>query len=176
MTKVVEKVVAENDIEAIILDIQQGLETKFQGDRQKAQQIQTDAAQLRERRAHLLDLVEKRQKKYKEVDPEIQTINQSITALECDAILADNNLKLLELVKDEAGIRGALTNLKTYLEPTDPDDTQELLDIVVRNVQVTSTHALLNYGPKDLDKPEGQQEQSDRISLAGNINQNRRQS
>ena len=87
---------------------------------------------------------------------EIDRMDQQSAALEYQAKISRRELDSHEFVSDEDRIRENVGQVETYLE-ADPEDTAEMINLLIREIQVGQDHAVVNYkGPLPKEgHPEG---------------------
>ena len=87
---------------------------------------------------------------------EIDQMDQQSAALEYQAKISRRELDSHEFVSDEDRIRENVGQVETYLE-ADPEDTAEMINLLIREIQVGQDHAVVNYkGPLPKEgHPEG---------------------
>ena len=62
-----------------------------------------------------------------------------------ESMVARNELEKIEFIGDEVALRECLKNPETYMGAEDPEDAQELLNLVVREVTVDNGRATILY-------------------------------
>ena len=72
-------------------------------------------------------------------------MDRATAGLAFESIVARNELEKIAFVSDEQGIRDAATSVDTWLGGNNPEEAQELLDLLVQKVTVGSESALIVY-------------------------------
>ena len=113
--------------------------------RQRMEQAEAAIAEANAKRPAFLQLVEDGDKTYQDVAAEIDELDRTTAGLAFESIVARNELEKIAFVSDEKGIRDAATSVDTWLGGNNPDEAQELLDLLVQKVTVGSESALIVY-------------------------------
>ena len=109
------------------------------------EQAEAAIAKANARRPAVLHPVEHGAKTYYDVAEEISQLDQITTGLAVESMVARNELDKIDFIRDEDGIRETASNPHTYLEGNNPDEAQELLDLLVRKVRVDTEFAVIIY-------------------------------
>ena len=113
--------------------------------RQKMEQAEAAIAEANAQRQAFLQLVENGDKTYQDVAADIDELDCTTAGLAFESIVAKNELEKIAFVCDEQGIRDAATSVDTWLGGNNPEEAQELLDLLVQKVTVGSESALIVY-------------------------------
>ena len=138
--------------------------------RQRMEQAEAAIAEANAKRPAFLQLVEDGDKTYQDVAADIDELDRTTAGLAFESIVARNELEKIAFVSDEQGIRETATSMDTWLGGNNPDEAQELLDLMVQKVMVSSRSALVVYHvPMPTDAhPEGIAE--DLVQLYPSVN------
>lgn len=109
--------------------------------RQKMEEAEATISALNNHKAEVLLHAEKGLKTSTEVEEEINEINRSTVGLVHASLAARDELDMLEFVSDEEGIKETVLDFETYLAPSNAEDFQELLLLVIKEVQVNTASA-----------------------------------
>ena len=113
--------------------------------RQRMEEAEATISALNKRKAEVLQQVKQGIKTLGEVDEEINEINKSTIGLAYESLAARDELDMLEFISDEAGIRETVLDYETYLATSSAEDFQELLELVIKEIQVDTMSALIIY-------------------------------
>ena len=110
--------------------------------RRKMEEAEATITALNKRKAEVQQHVKQVIKTLGEVDEEINEINRSTIGLAHVSLVARDELDMLEFVSDEAGIKETVLDCETYLAPSNAEDFQELLLLLIKEIQVDTTSAM----------------------------------
>ena len=161
----VDRVMTEETIQQAIEDVQGEAGKQSEPHRLKLEDTESAIADLNRRRGRALQEVEEKDRTYSDVSDDIDQINRTTMGLAYESLIARDELDKLEFVSDETGIRNTALDLQTYLGDSNPQGAQELLDLLIQEVRVSTTQALVTYTDPipTREHPEGIT--SDRIAL-----------
>ena len=145
VTLLVDRAMTEETIQQAIKDVQEEAGKQSEPHRLKFEDTESAIAELNRRRGLALQQVEEKEQTYSDVSDEIDQINQTTTGLAYQSLIARDELDKLEFVSDETGIRNTALDLETYLGDSSPEAVQELLDLLIQEVRVSATQALVTY-------------------------------
>ena len=134
------------------------------------EQAEAAIADAKSKKPAFLQLVEHGAKTYQDVVEDIAALDSATAGSAFESTVARNELEKIAFVSDEQGIRDAATSMDTWLGGNNPDEAQELLDLMVQKVMVSSSSALVVYHvPMPTDAhPEGIAE--DLVQLYPSVN------
>lgn len=143
--EMVNRLITEEGIQTITENIQETMSANAQIQRQRMEQAEATMADAKEKRANILQRVEQGDVTYRDIAPDIQTLDQTTAGLAFESMVARKELEKAIFVGDEEGIRDTVTNMDTWLGGDHADAMQELLDLLVRQVSVGSDYASIRY-------------------------------
>ena len=143
--KMIERVMTGETIEELVVDIQEETAPKRDLQQGRMDQAESQIAELNRVRAEILEPVEQDQKAYAAVAGRIAEIDQTSTGLAYESLVARNELDALDFITREDGIRETARDPETYLEDANPQDMQELLELMIDDIRVTPSTALIIY-------------------------------
>ena len=157
MTVLVGRFMTEETIQQAIEDVQEEAREKSEPYRQKLEQTESAIAELNQRKNRALQQVEETERTYSDVSGDIDEINKTTAGLAYESLIARDELDKWDFLSEENGIRRASLDLETYLENSNPEAVQELLNHLLQDVRVSATEAMVNYnGPiPTREHPEG---------------------
>ena len=139
------RLITEESIQAVTEDVQETMSANGQIQRQRMEQAEAAMADAKDRRTNILQRVEQGDVTYRDITPDIQTLDQTTAGLAFESMVARKELEKTVFVSDEEGIRDAVTNMDTWLDIDNADTVQDLLDLLVRQVSVGSDYASIRY-------------------------------
>ena len=145
------------DITDIIMDI---TDANARTQRQRLEQAEASITEANTRRAAALQPVEHGTKTFKDAVDEISELEQVAAGLAYESLVTRNELDKIDFIRDQEGIRDAVTSAGTYLGGNNDEETQELLELLVQKVVVGAGAAMIIYEaamPSD-EHPEGVRE------------------
>ena len=170
VSELINRLITDDNIRIVTETIQETTAANADLQRLRMEQAEAAIADAKAKRHALLRLVEHGEKTYQDVASEIDTLDQTTAGLAFESMIARNELEKTTFVSDEDGIRDTAISMNTWLGTKNPDETQELLDLLVRKVTVGSDSALIVYHvPMPTDEhPEGVTE--DLVELYPSVN------
>ena len=93
----------------------------------------------------VVHLVEHGDSAYSEVTDQIEEINRQTLGLSFEARLFRKEVDGYDFVTDEARIKANALDTATYLESATPEDTRDLLILLVRSVDVANDGIVVHY-------------------------------
>ena len=125
--------------------------------RQRMEEAETAISVLNTRRAEALEPVEQGIKTFSDVDEEINEIIILSASLAYESMIARDELDKLEFITQEEGIRDTVMDPETYLAPSNAEEFREILELVVKEIQVDTKYALVVYNEllAAMDYPKG---------------------
>ena len=103
------------------------------------EQAEAAIADAKSKKPAFLQLVEHGAKTYQDVAEDIAALDSATAGSAFESTVARNELEKIAFVSDEQGIRDAATSMDTWLGGNNPDEAQELLDLMVQKVMVSSS-------------------------------------
>ena len=157
ITQMVNRLASEETILHITESIKDSTAVSADIQRRRLEQAEAAIAEANARRPAVLQPVEHGAKTYHDVAEEISQLDQTATGLAVESMVARNELDKIDFIRDEDGIRETASDPNTYLGGNSPDETQELLDILVRKVKVNTESVLILYETvmPSAEQPEG---------------------
>lgn len=170
VSELIHRLATDDNIQGVTDIIQATMAASADLQRLRMEQAEDAIAQAKAGRTDLLRLVEHGEKTYQDVAPEIDALDRNATGLAVESMVARNELEKTAFVSDEQGIRDTVTSMATWLGGNNPEEAQELLDLLVHKVTVDSDSALIVYQvPMPTDEhPEGVTE--DLVELYPSVN------
>ena len=170
VSELMNRLATDENIQSVTETIKETMSVNARIQRQRMEQAEAAMADARAKRPALLQLVEQGERTYQDVAPEIDALDRTTAGLAFESIVARNELEKTAFVSDEDGIRDTATSMDTWLGGNNPDEAQELLDLLVQKVTVGSDSALIVYRvPMPTDEhPDGVTE--DLVELYPSIN------
>ena len=139
------RLATEDNIQHITETIKETAAANDQLQRTRMEQAETAIVDAKSKKTAFLQLVERGEKTYQDVAADIAALDSAAAGLAYESIVARNELEKIAFVSDEQGIRETTTSMDTWLGGNNPDETQELLDLLVQKVMVSSRSALVVY-------------------------------
>ena len=170
INELINRLVTDDALQAIVEGINETTNANAPIQRQRMEQAEAAIAEANAKRTAFLQLVENGDKTYKDVAADIDELDRTTAGFAFESIVARNELEKIAFVCDEQGIRDTATSVDTWLGGNNPEEAQELLDLLVQKVTVGSESALIVYhAPMPAaDHPEGVTE--DLVELYPNRN------
>ena len=159
VTKMVSRLLTAQTVEHIVEDIRDSTEANTATQLQRMELAEAAIAEANARRPAVLLSVEHGAKTYDDVADEIHELDQTTAGLAFESMVARNELDKIEFIRDEEGIQEAVRHPDTYLGGDSPDETQELVELIIQKVSMNSAGASIHYKvtmPSD-EHPEGVQ-------------------
>ena len=145
VNELLNRLATDDAIQSITETIKETTNANADLQRQRMEQAEAAIAEANAKRPAFLQLVEDGDKTYQDVAAEIDELDRTTAGLAFESIVARNELEKIAFVSDEQGIRDAATSVDTWLGGNNPDEGQELLDLLVQKVTVGSESALIVY-------------------------------
>ena len=145
VNELLNRLATDDAIQSITETIKETTNANADIQRQRMEQAEAAIAEANAKRPAFLQLVEDGDKTYQDVAAEIDELDRTTAGLAFESIVARNELEKIAFVSDEQGIRDAATSVDTWLGGNNPDEAQELLDLLVQKVTVGSESALIVY-------------------------------
>ena len=145
VNELLNRLATDDAIQSITETIKETTNANADLQRQRMEQAEAAIAKANAKRPAFLQLVEDGDKTYQDVAAEIDELDRTTAGLAFESIVARNELEKIAFVSDEQGIRDAATSVDTWLGGNNPDEAQELLDLLVQKVTVGSESALIVY-------------------------------
>ena len=145
VNELLNRLATDDAIQSITETIKETTNANADLQRQRMEQAEAAIAEANAKRPAFLQLVEDGDKTYQDVAAEIDELDRTTAGLAFESIVARNELEKIAFVSDEQGIRDAATSVDTWLGGNNPDEAQELLDLLVQKVTVGSESALIVY-------------------------------
>ena len=157
VTRIISRLATEETISHITESIKDSTAVSAGIQHRRMEQAEAAIAKANARRPAILHPVEHGAKTYYDVAEEISQLDQITTGLAVESMVARNELDKIDFIRDEDGIRETASNPDTYLEGNNPDEAQELLDLLVRKVRVDTESAVIIYNTAipSAEQPEG---------------------
>ena len=124
----------------------------------KLRTVECDIASLNGAKLSILKEVEQETRNYQDASDEINEINKTVAGLAYEALVAREELDKLDFLSDQEGITQTARDIGTYLESPDPELVQELLELLVKEVQVGDGEAVITYRSAVLPTEDNQRE------------------
>ncbi len=145
LSELINRLATDENLQTVTKAIKETMSVNARLQRQRMEQAEAEIAEAKAKRHALLQLVEEGRRTYKEAAAEIDALDRTTAGLAFESIVARNELEKAAFVSDEDGIRDTATSMDTWLGGNNPDEVQELLDILVQKVTVGSDSALIVY-------------------------------
>ena len=145
VNELLNRLATDDAIQSITETIKETTNANADLQRQRMEQAEAAIAEANAKRPAFLQLVEDGDKTYQDVAADIDELDRTTAGLAFESIVARNELEKIAFVSDEQGIRDAATSVDTWLGGNNPDEGQELLDLLVQKVTVGSESALIVY-------------------------------
>lgn len=170
VSELIHRLSTDDNIQGVTDIIQTTMAASADLQRLRMEEAEEAIAQAKAGRTDLLRLVEHGEKTYLDVAPEIDALDRATAGLAFESMVARNELEKTAFVSNEQGIRDTATSMDTWLGGNNPEEAQELLDLLVQKVAVGSDSALIVYQmPMPTDEhPEGVTE--DLVQLYPSVN------
>ena len=143
--KLMKSAMTEKTLEELVGDVKKQTSPKQELQQGRLDQAESEIEELNRLRAELLEPVEQNQEAYSAVADRIAEIDQTSTGLAYEALVARNELDALDFITREDGIRETARDPETYLGDANPQDVQELLELLIEDIRVTPGTALIIY-------------------------------
>ena len=141
ISTMVARLVNEDTVHRITESIKDTTEVNLSIQRWRMEQAEEQIAEINTRRPAILHPVEHGIKTYDDVVEDISLLDQHTAALAFEAMVARDELDKIAWLRDEDGIKEDISNPESYLQEEVADETQELLNILIRKVVVDSRSA-----------------------------------
>lgn len=145
MPRLLKRAMTGKTLEELVGDIGDEARPKKELQQGRLDQTESEIEELNQLRAELLEPVEQNSKAYSAVADRVAEIDQKSTGLAYEALVARNELDALNFISQEAGIRETAQDPETYLEGANPQDMQELLELMIEDIRVSPGTALIIY-------------------------------
>ena len=145
VNELLNRLATDDAIQSITETIKETTNANADIQRQRMEQAEAAIAKANAKRPAFLQLVEHGDKTYQDVAADIDELNRTTAGLAFESIVARNELEKIAFVSDDQGIRDAATSVDTWLGGNNPEEAQELLDLLVQKVTVGSESALIVY-------------------------------
>ena len=139
------RLTTDDNIQSVTETIKETSVANDQLQRTRMEQAEAAIVDAKSKKTAFLQLVEHGAKTYQDVAADIATLDSAAAGMAYESIIARNELEKIAFVSDEQGIRETATSMVTWLGGNNPDETQELLDLLVQKVMVSSRSALVVY-------------------------------
>ena len=143
--RLMNRLATEDNIQNITETIKETAAANDQLQRTRMEQAEAAIVDAKSKKTAFLQLVEHGAKTYQDVAADIATLDSAAAGLAYESIVARNELEKIDFVNDEQGIRDTTTSMVTWLGGNNRDEMQELLDLLVQKVMVSSRSALVVY-------------------------------
>ena len=157
VTRLVHRLTTDETVQDVTDDIMAITGANARLQRQRLEQAEASIAEANARRAAALQPVEQGTTTYQDALEAMIELDQFTAGLSYESLVARNELDKIEFVRDAEGIRDTARNPQTYLGGNNDEETQELLELLVRKVVVGDGDARIIYEavmPSD-EHPEG---------------------
>ena len=141
--KMVDRLATDKTVQSVTERIMDVTEASSITQRSRMEQAEAAIAETNARRPAVLHPVEHGAKTYKEVTGEISELDKITAGLSFESMVARNELDKIDFVRDPDGIRETIHNPRTYRN--NPDEAQELLELLVQKVKVNTGSATIIY-------------------------------
>ena len=157
INELLNRLATDDALQTIVETINETTNANARIQRQRMEQAEAAITEANAKRPAFLQLVEDGDKTYQDVAADIDELDRTTAGLAFESIVARNELEKIAFVSDEQGIRDAATSVDTWLGGNNPEEAQELLDLLVQKVTVGSESALIVYHVPmpAADHPEG---------------------
>ena len=141
VTRMVSRLATEDTVESVTQAI--GDSTRESTRMQRGRMDEAEAAIARARRTTVPEADEHGAKVHGQWTEGLTGFDVATAGLAYESMVARNELEKLEFIGDEVALRECLKNPETYMGADDPEDAQELLNLVVRKVTVDNGRATI---------------------------------
>ena len=145
MPRLMKRAMTGKTLEELVGDIGDQTRPKKELQQGRLDQTESEIEELNRLRAELLEPVEQNSKAYSAVADRVAEIDQTSTGLAYEALVARNELDALNFISQEDGIRETAQDPETYLGGANPQDMQELLELMIEDIRVSPGTALIIY-------------------------------
>lgn len=157
VTQMVLRLVTDETLQEVTEEVMDMTGENARIQRQRMEDAEAAIAEANARRAQALEPVENGVVTYRDVAEDMSKLDQVTAGLAYESLVARNELDKIDFLRDEEGIRETARNPQTYLNRDNGEETQELLEILVRKVVVDTGAAKIIYKfimPSE-EQPEG---------------------
>ena len=141
----INRLTTEDTIQSITETIKETAAANGLLQRTRMEQAEAAIVDAKSKKTAFLQLVEHGAKTYQDVAADIAVLDSAAAGLAYESIVARNELEKIAFVSDVQGIRETTTSMDTWLGGNNLDEAQELLDLLVQKVMVSSRSALVVY-------------------------------
>ena len=145
MAVLLKRVVTDETLDDVVKGVRDEVEPKATGQRDRMYGIEREIADLNRTKLDILEDVEQGNRSFPEAADEVNHLNMTGAGLAYESRIARDEMDRLEYIGNEEGIRDTLRNMKTYLESSNPEHVQELLQMYVEKVVVGPGRATVVY-------------------------------
>ncbi len=145
VSEMINRFATDENIQSITDTIKETASANAQVQRTRMEQAEAAIADAKSKKPAFLQLVEHGAKTYQDVAADIAALDSATAGLAFESIVAKNELEKIAFVSDEQGIRETSTSMDTWLGGNNTEEAQELLEIMVQQVMVSSNSALVVY-------------------------------
>jgi hypothetical protein len=157
VTQMVYRLTTDETVQEVADTIMDITDANARIQRQRMEQAEASIAEANARRTAALQPVEHGAKTHEDAAEAMSKLEQVTAGLAYESLVARNELDKIDFIRDEEGIRETARNPETYLGGNNDEETQELLQLLVRKVVVGAGAAKIIYevGMPSGEHPEG---------------------
>ena len=145
MATLLTRVVTDETLDDVVKGVQDEVTPQASEQRDRMYGIEREIVNLNRTKLGILKDVEQGNRAFPEVADEVNNLNMTGAGLAYESRIARDDMDRLEYIGNEEGIRDTLRNMKTYLESSNPEHVQELLQMYVKKVVVGPDRAMVVY-------------------------------
>ena len=139
------RVVTDETLDDVVKGVQDEVTPQANEQRDRMYGIEREIVTLNRAKLGILKDVEQGNRTFPEVSDEVNNLNMTGAGLAYESRITRDEVDRLEYIGNEDGIRRTLRNMKTYLEGSNPEHVQELLQMYVKKVVVGPGRAMVIY-------------------------------
>ena len=141
----VDRLTTEDTLAGVAAKVGKTLEPQVSVQTERLLVSETEIARLEEEKNRIFGEVESGTRAFSEITDEVSEIYSAQAEPEHESMLAREELDRLEFIAKPDGIRETATDLGTYLESPEPELVQELIDLLVEEVCITSEEPWVKF-------------------------------
>ena len=145
VTRMISRLANEETVERVVQDIRDSTRQNAHIQRDRMEQAEAAIAEARARRSAMQLTEENTATTHEGATGDITPLDTATVGLAFQAMVARNELDKIEFVGDEVGLREIVKDPETYMGASSPEDAQELLDLLIREVTVDNDQATILY-------------------------------
>ena len=145
MTVLVDRMVSSGAVDRVVEKVRRSAESASKEQISRLNASEYEIATLNRAKLEILREVEEGVRNYSESLDRVNEINNTVAGLAYESMVARGEWDRAEFIGDKEGLQEAARDLRTYLESSTPDLVQELLELMVKEIQVRDGEAVIFY-------------------------------